>query len=673
MTARKTKKTRIEALTHDEKTRTNIPTAELESLADESNTNLDKLSYERRNNPDVNPVLYDRDRDLDPQLVWRGKDDEDRLPLTIDFSPVYIHEKIHPKTIIDDIRRRSYDGNVTDGEETPNLFSEWAGELSPDDKIEFYKHDLKWANRLILGDSLQVMNSLATKEEIKGKVQCVFLDPPYGIKFNSNWQTSIGKRNSGEGDISREPESIKAFRDTWKDGYNSYLSYLRDRLIVSHELLSETGAIFLQIGEENFHRAKSLLDEVFGASNCVATISFVKTTSQTAKYLPIVCDYILFYAKNIDQLKFRKLYRKKDIRTSNYFMTDFGQQISRTDIEKNSNVSSRMYKPDNLTSQSGGGTTKFTFDFRGEEYPRRTGGWKTNSEGMKRLSKANRIHIAANSIRYVRYFGDFEYTEISSSWTDTTTGNFTEDKMYVVQTSEKVISRCLSMASDPGDIVLDPTCGSGTTGIVAERLGRRWILVDTSRVAINISRQRLMGAKYPYYATKDIELNEDIGKVNMKFSNLLVGKISSGFHFEKAPRITLRSIANNVLIDDIDERYSTEIESLLEKLNSILPEQVNLWNLPYEKDITESDTRICYNKLIEVLRNKQRDIDAAITDGAETETLYDSPVEIPNITRVTGPFTVESLSPHKMLPTDDNTCIPSEDTMNAAPPPQIEN
>lgn len=668
MVTGKTKKVRIEALTHDEKTRTNIPTAELESLADESSATLDNLSYQRRNNPDRNADLYSRDRDLDPQLVWRGKDDEDRFPLTIDFSPIYIQEKIHPKTIIDDIRRRSYDGNVTDGEETPNLFSEWAGELSPENNIEFYKHDLKWSNRIILGDSLQVMNSLATKEEIKGKVQCVFLDPPYGIKFNSNWQTSIGKRSSKETDISREPESIKAFRDTWKDGYNSYLSYLRDRLIVSHELLSESGAIFLQIGEENFHRVKSLLDEVFGATNCVATISFVKTTNQTAKHLPIVCDYILFYAKNIDQLKFKKLYREKDIKYSNYFMTDFGQQISRNNFDKG-NYNGKMYKPDNLTSQSGGSTTKFTFDFRNKEYPRRTGGWKTNSEGMKRLSKANRIHVAANSIQYVRYFDDFQYTEINSSWTDTTTGNFTENKMYVVQTSEKVISRCLCMASDPGDIVLDPTCGSGTTGIVAERLGRRWILIDTSRVAINISRQRLMGAKYPYYATRDIELNDNYRTANTNFSNPLVGKISSGFHFQEVSRITLRSIANNVLIDEIDERYSIEIEELLEKLNSNLMEQVSLWNLPHERDITEADARVFYNKLVEVLRSKQREIDAAIIDGAETETLYDSPVEIPNITRVTGPFTVESLSPHKILPTDDDVYVLSEDAKNAGPPP----
>ena len=665
MAAGKTKKTRIEALTHDENTRTNIPTAELESLADESSANLDKLRYERRNNPDVDPDLYDRDRDLDPQLVWRGKDDEDRLPLTIDFSPVYIQEKIHPKTIIDDIRRRSYDGNVTDGEETPNLFSEWSGELSPDDKIEFYKHDLKWANRLILGDSLQVMNSLVTKEEIKGKVQCVFLDPPYGIKFNSNWQTSIGKRNSGEGDISREPESIKAFRDTWKDGYNSYLSYLRDRLIVSHELLSETGAIFLQIGEENFHRAKSLLDEVFGDSNCVATITFVKTTSQTAKYLPIVCDYILFYAKDITQLKYRKLYKKKDPRDSNYFMTDFGQRISRSDADKNPGANARMYSPDSLTSQSGGNTTRFEFKFRGEKFERKIGGWKTNKKGMKRLSKANRVHAASNSIRYVRYFNDFEYTEISSSWTDTTTGNFTEDKMYVVQTSEKVISRCLCMASDPGDIVLDPTCGSGTTGIVAERLGRRWILIDTSRVAINITRQRLMGAKYPYFATRDIELNDSLKKISANSSNLLVGNISSGFHFQEVPRITLRSIANNILIDEIDKKHMTKINSLFEELNNILPEPVNLWNLPLESNVIEADAKICYNKLIEVLKTKQFEIDKAITDGAETETLYDSPVEVPNIIRVTGPFTVESLSPHKMLPTDDDITVSNED----APPP----
>ena len=658
---------RIEVTTHDSETRANIPTAELESLVGEDASAPETIKYRRKDRSDMEQEVYERDADLDPQLVWKGKDQEDSEPLSVDAAPIFVQEKIHPKTIIDDIRRRAKNNNLNN--ETPNLFEEWAGYTEPENKIKFYQHDLKWSNRLILGDSLQVMASLSSKEGLKGQVQCIFLDPPYGIRFNSNWQTSLKGSGGKNGDITREPEAIKAFRDTWKGGVNSYLSYLRDRLIVANDLLSESGAIFLQIGEQNVHRAKILLDEVFGHANCVATIPFVKTTSQTAKHLPVVCDYIVFYAKNIEKLKYRKLYKAKENTIFNGRMTDYGQQVRKTDVTDNMNA--KPYKPDNLTSQSGGSTMNFSFTYRGINYPRRTRDWSTNEEGMNRLSKANRIHATVSGLQYVRYPDDFEYTGLANVWTDTTTGGFGLDKLYVVQTTEKVVARCMNMVTDPGDLVLDPTCGSGTTGIVAERFGRRWILIDTSRVAITVARQRLIGAHYPYFALKDSITEEEIKSEKFNIHKEIVGDISKGLHVRKAPNITLRSISTNAAIDEVDRKYENDIEFKLNELRGSISKDINVWDLP-TLNIPEDDHASinCFNDLVHLLRSRQVEIDTAIREGAELVPLHDQPIEIIGISRVTGPFTVESLSPHRVLPTrcEDDYLYEAQE---AAPPPPL--
>ena len=649
--AKQPKNTEIKTHIHDGETRTNIPTAELESLVRDAEAKPVKVKYTRRNNPKKNSELYSRNRDLDPQLVWKGKDEEDLKSLSVDAVPIYVQEQIQPKVIIEEVKRQANKTNVEDGAGTPDLFADWVAELGPEDRIEFYQHDKKWTNRMILGDSLQVMTSLSEKEDLKGRVQCVFMDPPYGVKFNSNWQTSVKSRDVSDSNISSEPETVKAFRDTWKNGVNSYLSYLRDRLTVANELLTESGALFLQIGEENFHRVKSLLDEIFGSANCIATIPFIRTTSQTAKHLPLVNDYILFYAKNAECLKFRRLYTRKEQANLNFFKTNYGQQVSKRDITQHHNV--RPYVPSDITSQSGSDTTRFTFNFRGKDYARSIGGWKTNRVGLERLAKANRIHTASNSIRYVRYPTDFEYAQKTNFWTDTQTGNFVEDKVYVVQTAEKILKRCLNMVTDPGDLVLDPTCGSGTTGYVAEKFGRRWILIDTSRVAISIARQRLIGATFPYFAMKDSISEDDLVLGKFEISSSYFSNPAKGMHVKQTPRITLRSIANNTLIDEIHEKWEAKVTVAFRVLKQCIGREVHEADLPIlQKNGVDGKSAAALQDTISILTARQSEMDQAIRENAEVEFIHDEPIEVSGISRVSGPFTMESLSPHRVLPTD---------------------
>jgi adenine-specific DNA-methyltransferase len=592
--------TPVESIRHKDK-RKNIPTEELRDFVAEDEQSPKTL-------------LYPRDPSLDPQLVWKGKDEQDSAELAVPVVPIYIQEKIHPQALIDALPRTEQPGD-----NQANLFADFNGLPEAfDQRVDFYRHDGHWSNRMILGDSLLVMASLAEKEGLKGKVQTIYFDPPYGIKFGSNWQVSTRKRDVKDGkaeDATRQPEQVRAFRDTWKLGIHSYLAYLRDRLVAARELLTETGSIFVQIGEENVHLVRCVLDEVFGSDNVCQSIKFFKTTSQTSLLLPQTMDYILWYAKNRDNVKFRSLYLTKDYQRAAQFSYDWvqlpnGDRRSLSSAEKNNlhdlPAGSRLCSLDNLTSQSGGASTQFQYELTGNTFTPTSGGWKTNKEGMVSLDHAKRLDVKGNRLRYVRYFDDFPVTPLSDVWVDTVVGGFFgDDKTYVVQTAPRVVERCLLMTTDPGDLVLDPTCGSGTTAYVAEQWGRRWITCDTSRVALALARTRLMAAKYPFYLLADSPegINKEAeltGKLPPPYTT--DNDIRKGFVYKRVPHVTLKSIANN-------------------------------------SDIKEGMTR--------------GEIDTVIARHADTETLYDQPYEDKKTVRVSGPFTVESLSPHRVLATDD--------------------
>lgn len=485
----------IESFLHDDASRRNIPPAEFQTMVRNQEKTPIQVAYECRNS------------DLDPQLIWRGKDLLDESPLVVNAPPLYIQEKIHPKVLIDDLKRRSKEGSIsqTGFVEQMGLFDTIKGDASDGAKTEFYQHDQNWSNRMILGDSLQVMASLAEREGLRGKVQCIYFDPPYGIKFNSNFQWSTTSREVKDGktdQITREPEQVKAFRDTWKDGINSYLSYLRERLVLSRDLLSSTGSMFVQIGDENVHLVRSLMDEVFGSSNCIAEIVVEKTSGASMRFVDRVADFVLWYGKDSRNTKYRPGFQVKSLDEFTYeykFVQDeAGYRHSNLRYEAGQERP-RIYAVKPLTSQTNASTTLYDYTFRGKVYQSGKRQWATPVHGMNRVEKANRIEVRASSIGFVRFFEDFPVVPNSNIWTDTGTGSFTDAKVYVVQTGTKIVQRCLLMASDPGDLVLDPTCGSGTTASVAEQWGRRWITIDTSRVALALARARIMGSRYPYY------------------------------------------------------------------------------------------------------------------------------------------------------------------------------
>jgi adenine-specific DNA-methyltransferase len=529
----------VEALTHANK-RLNIPTAELQSLAQQQaeTAPLSPVRYPRETplrpgetrprNPDLDPQLIwngarikiteAQEQQLlergeielgDAQLVWRGKDAQDWSDLVVNPPPIYIQEKVHPKAIIDGLRKEAK-ARADAKADAPDLFADFNGLPDPEARVEFYQHGMHWSNRMILGDSLQVMASLAEREGLRGKVQCIYFDPPYGIKFNSNWQVSTLSRDVKDGkreDISREPEQVKAFRDTWKNGINSYLSYLRDRITVARELLTGTGSIFVQIGDENVHLVKSLVAEVFGVTNSVATIGFAKTSGSTDRFLGQTTDYIIWFAKELEAVKFRPLMKRKvagDTGGTNYtrlMSPDRTKNCGLTQDTRNKIEDGWLiYALDNLTSQSAGrekgegAASWFPVSVEGNIFrPSITVRWKTNELGMGRLRRAGRLGTTENRVGYIRFLEDFPAVKLSNRWDDAA-ASFMADKTYVVQTSPTVIQRCVLMASDPGDLVLDPTCGSGTTATIAEEWGRRWITIDTSRVALALAGARLMSA-----------------------------------------------------------------------------------------------------------------------------------------------------------------------------------
>lgn len=599
--------TPVESIVHEDK-RTNIPTADAQDfIAPEVEA--------------IRQVAFERDASLDPQLIWRGKypdgDSAKAQDLIADAPPIYIQEKIDPRVLVENLRRTTQDAA---DEPELTLFDTFDG-LDELDAVEFYRHQANWSNRMILGDSLQVMSSLAEREDLRGKVQMVYLDPPYGIKFGSNWQVSARKRDVKDGkieDAAREAEQIKAFRDTWELGIHSYLSYLRDRLIAARELLTQSGSCFVQIGDENVHLVRSLIDEVFGSDNFVTQIAFA-TTSGAGSFaggtdvLASVMNYVVWYAKDLGSVKYRQLFRTKEVggdASSLYtrVLEADGRVRPLTATERAGGAlptGARAFGVDNLTSQTTrvGQTTVFPVTVGSKTVTPTKGGWKTNRSGMQRLVAAGRVYAGKGAnLGYIRYIDDFPASPISNLWTDTLgQGQFGGDKLYVVQTANKVIERCLLMCTDPGDLVLDPTCGSGTSAYLAEQWGRRWITIDTSRVAFALARQRLLGAKFPFYLLADSEKGR--AKESEASGTLLPAAPTSndirhGFVYERVQHITLKSIANN-------------------------------------PDIVEGMTRA--------------EIDAAIKKHADFEFLYDRPYEDKGVVRVTGPFTVESLSPHRSL------------------------
>ena len=661
--ARKAKsRKQIENLRHQDASRKNIPTAEYQAVMAADDRSPIQVAYERRN------------RDLDPQLVWRGKDAQDWSDLVVQAPPLFIQEKVHPKVLIDDLRRRSKEAAVGNPDDASgfqaDLFADFNGLPSADARTEFYRHDANWSNRMILGDSLQVMASLAEREGLRGKVQCIYLDPPYGIRFNSNFQWSTTSRDVKDGNaahITREPEQVKAFRDTWRDGIHSYLTYLRDRLTVARDLLTESGSIFVQIGDENVHRVRALMDEVFGEENFVSLILYRRGGFQTTATLPGTFDYILWYAKSNNSIKFRALYMR--FSRSEWFSGQQKWTVLPGGTRKRWNEvggvpqDARIASHRAAYSATGSQASRFPVELDGSVcYPPTNRGWSTNSDGFERLKAAYRLMKIGNSLRYTPCYEDFPYSVLTNGWFDTVTSGFGESKIYVVQTASMIVQRCILMTTDPGDLVFDPTCGSGTTAYVAEQWGRRWITIDTSRVALALARARIMGARYPWYLLADShdgqQKEAEIAR-RAQADTPTYNDIRHGFVYERVPHITLRSIANNAEIDVIWEKWEEAIQPLLAQLGAVvgathaspLPE----WEVP--RDLPGSwppEAGPLHEQFWAARIARQREIDASIAAKAGYEYLYDKPYEDNRKVRVAGPFTVESLSPHRLLGVNEN-------------------
>ena len=648
----------VEALKHDEAKRLNIPTAEYQSVLEREQQHPRKLRYPRN-------------RDLDPQLVWRGKDEQDWSDLVVQAPPLYIQEKVHPKALIDDLLRATKERAHDAGELTPDLFADFNGIPKGADKTEFYQHDQNWSNRMILGDSLQVMASLAEREGLRSKVQCIYLDPPYGIKFNSNFQWSTTSRDVKDGareQITREPEQVRAFRDTWRDGIHSYLSYLRDRLTVARDLLAESGSIFVQIGDENVHRVRAVMDEVFGSDRCLSSIWYKKNAFDASSELSNVFDNILWYSKT-DSPKIRNLYILRTFENSDTQFFDSiqlknGERRLLTSEEKSGQTplpaGGEVYARNPLTSAGLSKTSSGPQLFEGREFPCAPNShWKTTPDGMERLVIANRLAVKGTRLRMVRFISDNPIVPMANLWTDTGTGGFVGDeKIYTVQTDTRAIARCLLMTTDPGDLVLDPTCGSGTTATVAEQWGRRWITIDTSRVALALARARIMGARYPFYVLADSregKLKEAEVTQTAPSSQPVQGNIRHGFVYERVSHITLKSIANNTEIDVVWDKWQATLERLRKSLNATLRKAWQEYEIPREADFKWPEAaKKLHADWWQGRIARQKEIDASIAAKAEFEYLYDKPYEDKKTVRVAGPFTVESLSPHRILGVDEN-------------------
>ncbi len=718
MSKKKTKKRtgkaapkKVESLTHDDASRKNIPTAEYQSVMGKDQQSPVPVAYSREG---VGAALADekagRNRDLDPQLVWRGKDEQDWSDLVVHAPPLFIQEKVHPKVLVDDLRSCT-EADVHDAEPQMDLFGDFNGVPEGDAKTEFYQHDANWTNRMILGDSLQVMASLAEREGLRGQVQCIYFDPPYGIRFNSNFQWSTTSRtveDGNKGHITREPEQVRAFRDTWRDGIHSYLTYLRDRFTAMRDLLAPSGTVFIQIGDENIHRVRALLDEVFGQSNAGPVILVKKKGSQKGGSIESINDYLLVYYKERKASKYRQLY--ETFADESEIARDFSQSrapgrddISLAVLAKSDEVGSlykikpllieeryterRLFTSENITAGGVRKNQSHLITYCGRTYDpglKRGNCWKHTAvdsdgglSGMRRLDLADRLYVGDKQVRYVRYFRDFGMQPISNWW-DRYGG--AKDPTYVVQTSESVVERCLLMASDPGDLVLDPTCGSGTTAFVAEEWGRRWITVDTSRVSLALARARVMGARYPFYLLADskdgVEKESELTRSELPDgyeSRPFTENLRHGFVYQRVRHITSAVIANNAEIDVIRERFEAKLAPLRENLTKTIPAkwlaehrtqqkytaevagEIQEWEIPRERP--EDWPEACQPLLDEFWKlriARQKEIDASIAAKADFEYLYDKPYEDKKKVRVAGPFTVESLSPHRTLGVDED-------------------
>ena len=585
------------------------------------------------------PTRYPRDTALDPQLVWKGKDQQNDSDLEVPAVPIYTQEHIQPQAIIETLRAQKQ----RESDQIELLF-EGFNDLDFNQKIEFYEHEQNWHNRFILGDSLAVMNSLAEKEQLKSGVQMIYFDPPYGIKFSSNWQVSTRKRDVSDTkaeDVTPQPEQVKAFRDTWELGIHSYLAYLRDRLTVAYELLADTGSIFVQISDENVHRVRCILDEVFGDDNFVSTIAWTRGNMTSATGLASVSDYLLWYAKDKEQMKYNQLYMERDEQTAEpllrrYYNVELPDRKRRRmtgkEMENPSLLpeGSRRFADYSVSSQTGG-SANYEYKFEGKTYvPPGDRGWAASNEGLNCLAKQGRLFPLGRTLCYIRYADDFPGRAITNLWTDTAGSR--SGRMYVVETNPKVVQRCVLMTTDPGDLVFDPTCGSGTTAYVAEQWGRRWITADTSRVALALARTRLMAAKYPYYPLEN------------------ANDIKHGFVYKSLPHLSLSDIANNTKIDDIYAEYTEELDTLRTEMNRRIGQNWEEWEVPIETD-PEWDPEIqkLHREWLSFKRERQREMDESTAKRATSETLYDQPYEDRKRVRVTGPFTVDSLSPHLVL------------------------
>lgn len=610
-----------------------------------------------------------------PYLQWAGK--AERTSFDVDTVSLHVHERIDPATILGEVQKRMKASQKSGSAFQPDMFHAPFENLPLREAIDFYKHERDWANRLIAGDSLLVMNSMLQKEGMAGQVQMIYIDPPYGIKYGSNFQPFTHKRDvkdRKDEDLTQEPEMIKAFRDTWELGIHSYLTYLRDRLLLARELLSESGSVFVQISDENLHHVRELMDEVFGKDQFFSLITFQKTSSSSSEQLASVSDYLVWYAKDINSLKYRSLYKKRSgLKWVNYdYLRDSSINHRRMSLSENKDRSktppgSFVYRRDNLTSQRPAQERDVKdITFQGYTYTPGKGTFKTEKNGLRRLRLANRIEGYGVTVAYRRFAEDFPYFPFNNLWQDTLTGGFAEDRYYVVQTTQKVIERCLLMTTDPGDLILDPTCGSGTTAYVAEKWGRRWVTCDTSRVAVTLAKQRLMTASYDYFELKYPQEG-----------------LSGGFIYKTVPHITLKSIANNPEIDQIYDQYHPAIVEALgwlngelqkksapsftvteggrkgEKVDFTAPDRktttlpsgeeapVNAlleWEVPFDwpEEWPEEALHAFEDFHKQRIRMQQR-MDESIANHAGQETLYDQPEASKDKLRITGPFTVEAV------------------------------
>ena len=608
-----------------------------------------------------------------PYLQWTGK--AERTSFEVDTVSLHVHERIDAMSILSAVSKRQGKKNdkaVAQGMQ-PGLFEAPFESMPLRAAVDFYKHERGWANRLVTGDSLLVMNSLLQKEGMAGQVQMIYIDPPYGIKYGSNFQPFTNKRDvkdRSDADLTQEPEMIKAFRDTWELGIHSYLTYLRDRLLMAKDLLSETGSVFVQISDENLHHVRELCDEVFGTRNFMALVPFKKTGGKGAAYIDAVNDYVIWYARNSSHVKYRQLYRSRpqSMVDSGYtWITPEKGGVRKLNSKETSGemvAFGKRFQSSILVSQSGGENSSFEVSLNGQTYrPSGNTFWKTNNLGFNNLSKAGRLLGVASTLTYKRFADDFPVVAINNWWDDTIESTFAVDKSYIVQTAVKVIERCLLMTTDPGDLVLDPTCGSGTTAYVAEKWGRRWITCDTSRVAITLAKQRLMTASYDYYALRYPHEG-----------------LKGGFIYKTVPHVTLKSIANNSEIDAIYERLHPRIDTALVDLNAGLAAEppadafvvtegarkgqklvlgkkgVALleWEVPFDyPDDWPAKAQPQFAAFHTARQKMQAEMDRSIAAQADNETLYDQPEKTKNKLRVSGPFTVEAVPFPTVLSLED--------------------